>query len=74
MRPRTDPSLEEDITRLMCCATHGCHREHSCFRVARFARDKMMEMHANHESLNDDELEQYAITQLYARTGSWEAA
>lgn len=77
MRPRIDSRLEEDVNRLMCCAPIDCHREHSCYRVAKFARDQLRNLHAIAEPLTQEEVEeveQYVITCLYANTGSWEAA
>lgn len=77
MRPRIDSRLEEDVNRLMCCAPMDCPREISCLRVARFARDKLREMHAANTALGDDDLEnipalltRYGVIQ--PSTGSWE--
>lgn len=72
-----DPSLEQDVNRLMVCAPLQCSRQSSCFRVARFARDKIREFHS--ESAKDAEppdvdVEQYAMTKLYQDTGAWETA
>lgn len=74
LRPRIDPRLEADVNRLMCCAPTVCQREHSCYRVAKFARDKLREMHAIPAPDDDHDVEQYAVNQLYCNTGSWEAA
>lgn len=73
-----DPQIEKDITALMTCAPLGCAREHSCFRVARFARDRVREMYSQRKprkiESDEDMLEQYSITKLYANSGTWEAA
>lgn len=74
MKPRIDPRLEVDVNRLMCCAPIGCQREHSCYRVAKFARDKLREMHAIPVPGEDTDVEQYAASELYGNAGSWEAA
>lgn len=69
-----DPSLERDVNALMVCAPLQCQRQTSCFRVARFARDKIREMHIAAESTSSDvDIEQYAMTKLYQDTGAWEA-
>lgn len=77
-RITVDPYLEQDINRLMVCAPLQCPRQLSCFRVARFARDKIRDMHieaAKYESeLSDTDCEQYAVTKLYQEAGAWEAA
>jgi len=49
----------------------------TCFRVARFARDKIREFHSNVAKVDvepDNDVEQYAMTKLYQDTGAWEAA
>lgn len=72
-----DPTLEQDINRLMVCAPLECPRQMTCFRVARFARDKIREFHsdvANDNVEPDSDVEQYAMTKLYQDTGAWEAA
>lgn len=70
-----DPTLEQDINRLMVCAPLACPRQSACFRVARFARDKIREAHTEAARLNAElDCEEYAIARLYAETGSWEAA
>ena len=68
-----DPTLEQDINRLMVCAPLACPRQSACFRVARFARDKIREAHTEAARLNAElDCEEYAIGRLYAETGSWE--
>ena len=68
-----DPTLEQDINRLMVCAPLECPRQMTCFRVARFARDKIREAHTEAARLNAElDCEEYAIDRLYAETGSWE--
>lgn len=78
MHRPVDPQIERDITALMTCAPLGCSRECSCFRVARFARDQVRNLYVQRvvrEPESDEQvLEQYAITRLYANTGAWEAA
>lgn len=71
-----DPTLEQDINRLMVCAPLACPRQSACFRVARFARDKIREFHSNVAKVDvepDNDVEQYAMTKLYQDTGAWEA-
>lgn len=79
MRPRVDSRLEDDVSRLMCCAPIGCTREHSCFRVARFARDKLREMHADNDEASGFDLGYCGVQittngaiVLHPGTGSWE--
>lgn len=68
-----DDVLEQDINRLMVCAPMQCPRQMACFRVARFARDKIREAHTEAARLNAElDCEEYAIDRLYAETGSWE--
>jgi len=68
-----DDVLEQDINRLMVCAPLACPRQSACFRVARFARDKIREAHTEAARLNAElDCEEYAIDRLYAETGSWE--
>ena len=68
-----DDMLEQDINRLMVCAPLECPRQMTCFRVARFARDKIREAHTEAARLNAElDCEEYAIDRLYAETGSWE--
>ena len=70
-----DPTLEQDINRLMVCAPLACPRQSACFRVARFARDKIREMHVAEVRLADEvDCEQFAVSKLYQDTGAWEAA
>ncbi len=70
-----DPTLEQDINRLMVCAPLACPRQSACFRVARFARDKIREMHVAEARLADEvDCEQFAVPKLYQDTGAWEAA
>ncbi|GEM_PF-2143066 len=70
-----DDVLEQDINRLMVCAPMQCPRQMACFRVARFARDKIREMHVAEARLADElDCEQFAAPRLYQATGSWEAA
>ena len=70
-----DPTLEQDINRLMVCAPLQCQRQSACFRVARFARDKIREAHIEAARLDAEiDCEQYAVTKLYQNTGTWEAA
>lgn len=72
-----DTTLEQDINRLMVCAPLQCSRQSSCFRVARFARDKIREFHSNVAKVDvepDNDVEQYAMTKLYQDTGAWESA
>lgn len=75
-RPITvDPCLERDVNALMVCAPLQCSRQLSCFRVARFARDKIREMHVEAAKLSDEvDCEQFAVPKLYQDTGAWEAA
>lgn len=68
-----DSKLLDDVVRLMCCAPSNCHRERSCMRVARFARDKLREMHAAIEKPHDD-VEQYVVSKLYCEEDSLDAA
>ena len=70
-----DQSLEQDVNRLMVCAPLNCSRQGSCFRVARFARDKIREMHFD-AAMNETEVdcERYGIDKLHQDTGAWEAA
>lgn len=76
MKVEVDSRLEDDVSRLMCCAPIGCQREHSCYRVARFARDKLREINAR-VGENDFsycqcmEMTNGAIV-LHPSTGSWE--
>lgn len=79
MHRSIDPQIEKDITALMTCAPIGCSRECSCFRVARFARDRIRELHtqnalAKAKEYDEDFVEQYSITRLYANVGTWESA
>lgn len=68
-----DDVLEQDINRLMVCAPMQCPRQMACFRVARFARDKIREAHTEAARLNAElDCEEYAIDRLYAEMGSWE--
>ena len=70
-----DDVLEQDINRLMVCAPMQCPRQMACFRVARFARDKIREMHVEAAKLSDEvDCEQFAVLKLYQDTGAWEAA
>lgn len=71
-----DPFLEKDVNSLMVCAPLSCSRQSSCFRVARFARDKIREMHADcaKPAPDDEDCEHYAVTKLYQETGAWESA
>lgn len=70
-----DPFLEKDVNSLMVCAPLSCSRQGSCFRVARFARDRIREMHAEAATTDADvDCEQYAVMELYRATGAWEAA
>lgn len=73
-----DPQIERDITALMTCAPLGCSRETSCFRVARFARDRVRDLYSRQivrEPDSDEQMmEQYTISKLYAETGTWETA
>lgn len=71
-----DTTLEQDINRLMVCAPLQCSRQSSCFRVARFARDKIREIHSESakSELDSIDVEQYAVTKMYQDTGAWEAA
>ena len=71
-----DPTLEQDINRLMVCAPLACPRQSACFRVARFARDKIREIHSESAKaeLDSIDVEQYAVTKMYQDTGAWESA
>ena len=69
-----DPMLERDVNALMVCAPLNCSRQGSCFRVARFARDKIREMHVEIAKTDEDECEQYAMSVLYSSVGCWESA
>lgn len=71
-----DPTLEQDVNRLMVCAPLSCSRQNSCFRVARFARDKIREFHSESAKpeLDSIDVEQYAVTKMYQDTGAWESA
>lgn len=79
MRP-IDPQIEKDITALMTCAPLNCAREHSCFRVAKFARDQVRKMHATSPAVESGQamvsVDHYAphYPWVEADTGAWEAA
>lgn len=79
MNRSVDPFIEKDINALMVCAPICCSRQSSCYRVARFARDWIRELHAKNamektEDIEDEFVDQHSITRLYANTGSWESA
>lgn len=75
-RHRIDPSLEKDINALMVCAPLQCSREGSCFRVARFARDRIRELHVqNAITANELAKEEEAFnTSPYRSIATWELA
>lgn len=71
MISKVDPQLQEDVSRLLCCSPIVCTREPSCIRVAKFAREKLQEMHAAEEFGNNEE---YTTFKPYNKIGSWEVA
>jgi hypothetical protein len=75
-RHRVDPTLEKDINALMVCAPLQCSREASCFRVARFARDRVRELHTQHAIIAKEleKEEELYKTSPYASIATWELA
>lgn len=84
-----DPALAEALAVLLMCApTTACPRETHCFRIARYARDKLRQDYADAGALpaiDPDEVADYAphlnshgeepaLQGPDARMGGWDAA
>lgn len=84
-----DPVVEEALAAiLMCAPTASCPREMYCFRIARYARDKMRQEYAQAgvlPEIDPDEVADYAphlngrceeptLHGPDARMGGWDAA
>lgn len=63
-----DETLERSISRVMTCAPQGCSRELDCFRVARFARDQMRMIYAQHHPVDA------ATFNPFCEVATWEVA
>ncbi len=89
LQPSVDPALEEALATILMCAPSGiCPRETYCFRIARYARDKLRQEYAQAGALpvaDPDEVADYAphLTGCHAepalqgpdvRIGGWDAA
>ena len=75
-RHRIDPSLEKDINALMVCAPLQCPREWSCFRVARFARDRIRELHTQNAIAANELAKEQELFDIspYKHIATWEWA
>lgn len=85
--PFPDPEIEEALAALLMCAP-SCPRERDCFRIARYARDKIWQEYAQAgvlPEIDPDEVADYAphlncrceeptLHGPDARSGGWDAA
>lgn len=72
---KDDAEMERLARALLTCAPLTCPRERACFRLAQYVCARLQrEREHQEQALNETLLEQYAISQLYAAAGGWEAA
>lgn len=70
-----DPQIESDVGRMLTCAPLNCSKQSSCFRVARFARDVIREMHienAKEEGKYTEQHKKYFANDVFDGIGCWE--
>lgn len=70
-----DSQIESDVGRMLTCAPLNCSKQSSCFRVARFARDVIREMHienAKEENKYNEPHKKYFANDIFDGIGSWE--
>lgn len=71
---KIDPQIEIDVGRMLSCAPIHCSKQGSCFRVAKFARDYLRELHEQiaKEEQQEEEQKKYFTNEIYGSVGTWE--
>lgn len=71
---KIDPQIEIDVGRMLSCASIHCSKQGSCFRVAKFARDYLRELHEQiaKEEQQEEEQKKYFTNEIYGSVGTWE--
>lgn len=70
-----DPQIELDVGRMLTCAPLNCSKQSSCFRVARFARDVIREIHTKNaieENKQAEQQKKYLPNKVFNDIGCWE--